>query len=99
MPEILKPEDLTPKHSSMITDRGIQSAVSSIQVRSDRQEDIDKLIRSFVDPGVLQKIDNNNNQIIYGRRGTGKTHVLRAFEATKKGSPNIQVLYLDLRFL
>ena len=52
-------------------------AVSRVMQRAERQSDIQKIITTFVDIGVLPQLSNRNNQIIYGRRGTGKTHVLR----------------------
>ena len=37
----------------------------------------DTIIETFVDIGPISAIlSNKNNQIIYGRRGTGKTHAL-----------------------
>ncbi len=64
-----------------------------------RAERIDKkiLIESFVDVGplftALQTIDN---QILYGRRGTGKTHAL-IYLAEKVKSRGDLASYIDLR--
>ena len=55
------------------------------------------LIESFVDVGSLfTLLSNPDNQIIFGRRGTGKTHVLGylASEIQKKGRVAVQ---LDMR--
>jgi hypothetical protein len=49
---------------------------------SDRTERIDsqEIAETFVSVGpLLDVLDSTNNQIIYGRRGTGKTHALRYF--------------------
>lgn len=52
------------------------------------------LIDSFVDVGPLfTLLSNPDNQILFGRRGTGKTHVLAflASEVQKRGSIAIQI--------
>lgn len=51
-------------------------AVGKILDRSEKLDDA-KTISTYVDIGIRDKLSNENNQIIYGRRGTGKTHVLR----------------------
>jgi hypothetical protein len=83
----------------LISDPTIRKAVGSIQRRSERQEDIDQLAITFVDPGVVDQLDNANNQVVYGRRGTGKTHVLRVLGRALSLRPRQTTLYLDLRTL
>jgi hypothetical protein len=55
------------------------------------------LTRTFVPvepvPGLLESSDN---QVIYGRRGTGKTHLLKYIAESKKRDGDI-ALYMDLR--
>jgi hypothetical protein len=49
---------------------------------SDRAERIDskEIAETFVSVGpLLDVLDSTNNQMLYGRRGTGKTHALRYF--------------------
>src|SRR5438105_15958879 len=58
----------------MIKDQQVAHAVSGIRQRSERQEEITKILGAFVDVGILPQLTNENNQILYGRRGTGKTH-------------------------
>ncbi len=66
---------------------------------SKRAEKVDhkSLVKSFVDVGPLFTVlSTNDNQILFGRRGTGKTHALvYLFEYIKKngGIP----VYIDLR--
>ncbi len=83
----------------MLTDKNIAHGISSISQRAERIPDNDKVIQTYVEVGILPQITNKNNQIIYGRRGTGKTHLLRYLEneLIKKG-PCITV-YLDCRTL
>jgi DNA replication protein DnaC len=61
-----------------------------------RAESYDRqhLIDSFVDVGPLfTLLSNQDNQILFGRRGTGKTHVLGflANEVQKKGGNSCPV--------
>lgn len=84
----------------MIQDIKIQRAVSRILQRAERQLDDEKVVGTFVDVGILPRLDNRNNQVMYGRRGTGKTHVFRALaaELTRQSADNV-VVYLDARTL
>jgi Cdc6-like AAA superfamily ATPase len=66
-----------------------------------RAESVDpqKLVQTFVDIGPLMAIlSSYDHQIIYGRRGTGKTHALlySAEEARKRGD---HAIYVDLRYI
>lgn len=64
-----------------------------------RAESVDpsKLVQSFVDIGPLFAIlSSHDHQIVYGRRGTGKTHALLYLAETTKREGNIPV-YVDLR--
>lgn len=82
----------------MIQNPELTKAVAAITQRSERQQDPQKLVGAFVDVGILAQIQNTNNQIIYGRRGTGKTHVLRVFGSQLKPRNEI-VCYIDARTL
>jgi hypothetical protein len=57
----------------------------------------DYLTRTFVPvepvPSLLDSLDN---QVIYGRRGTGKTHLLKYLAEKKKHETDV-ALYIDLR--
>lgn len=83
----------------MIKDPKIIQAVSSISQRAERQRDINKIISSYVEVGILPQLLNNNNQILYGRRGTGKTHILKYLENEYKDHSNKTVCYIDCRIL
>ena len=83
----------------MVQNPALTQAVAAIPQRSERQQDLQKLIGSFVDVGILPQIRNINNQIVYGRRGTGKTHILRVFASELKRAPTTAVLYIDARTL
>jgi len=83
----------------MVQDKVLTQAVAAIPQRSERQQDLQKLVGSFVDVGILPQIRNINNQILYGRRGTGKTHVLRVLASELKENPKTPALYVDARTL
>jgi hypothetical protein len=84
---------------AMVRDELVIRAVSHVLQRSERQEDILKLVGTFVDVGILPQLENRNNQILYGRRGTGKTHVLRVLGSRIVADPTNTVVYLDARVL
>ena len=46
-----------------------------------RAEELDDPIATFVDTTFLEALKARHNQIIYGRRGTGKTHLFKRIEA------------------
>jgi hypothetical protein len=82
----------------MLQDTSLIQAVSRIHQRSERQ-DIGKLRETFVDIGVLPQLDNQNHQIVYGRRGTGKTHIFRILGANLTQDKHNAVVYIDARTL
>jgi ABC-type Na+ transport system ATPase subunit NatA len=83
----------------MIQDPLLTKAVAGIPQRSEKQSDIQKLVGAFVDVGILPQVDSVNSQIIYGRRGTGKTHVLRVLESELRKRSGTAVIYIDARTL
>jgi hypothetical protein len=83
----------------LLDDRYVRRAIGSVQRRSERQQDVDRLALTFVDPGFSDRLENDNNQVIYGRRGTGKTHVLRILDRSVRERNGALSLYLDLRLL
>lgn len=74
--------------------------LSLVQIRKRAEaEDADKLVQTFVDVGsIFALLQSRDHQIVYGRRGTGKTHALRYTleESRKSGSFGV---YLDLRYM
>lgn len=66
-----------------------------------RAEKIDErlLEAAFVDtPPLLRRVSVAESQIVYGRRGTGKTHVL-AYAAGQQKEKGVQSAYVDLRLV
>jgi hypothetical protein len=58
---------------SLINDPRVARAVSNITARSERQPNAEVLQETYVESGVLPQVANFENQILFGRRGTGKT--------------------------
>lgn len=55
------------------------------------------LVETFVDTGMLQTmLASRDHQIIYGRRGTGKTHALLYLSETKRTAREIPI-FVDMR--
>lgn len=67
--------------------------------RSERQTDTAKLVSTYVDVGLLPQLHNRNHQIFYGRRGTGKTHVMKVLERGFLDDQDLTVVYIDCRTL
>ncbi len=82
-----------------LSDPELTQAVSKILLRSERVATVGQLQHTFVDTGVLPQLLNDNNQIIYGRRGTGKSHLLRVLGAGAAASGDVLDVYVDLRTL
>jgi Cdc6-like AAA superfamily ATPase len=72
------------KIEAMLQDSNLIRAVARIQQRSERQEDIQKLVTTYVEVGLRPQPENTNHQIFYGRRGTGKTHLMKVLETELK---------------
>ena len=83
----------------MLSNPVLMKAVASIKQRSEKQPNIDKLVESFVDVGILPQLNNANSQILFGRRGTGKTHVLSVLGEELRENLNHTVVYIDARTL
>jgi Cdc6-like AAA superfamily ATPase len=83
----------------MVQDHSLAKAVAGIPQRSEKERDPQKLVEAFVDVGILAQIDNINSQIIYGRRGTGKTHVLKVLASSLAERARTPSVYIDSREL
>jgi DNA replication protein DnaC len=80
-----------------LADRKLVSAVSNIKQRSERQPDVNMLRRTpdVRRDGVFPQLNNANNQILYGRRGTGKSHVLRILEVEASAQAGTCTVCID----
>jgi hypothetical protein len=48
-------------------------------IRAERNRDLEPL-KTFAEPSLVDRFINVSNQVIFGRRGTGKTHLLLAIQ-------------------
>ena len=75
----------------------LKNAVNAFQPRSEAYDDSSKL---FVDAGIVDSLFQDRNQIVYGRRGSGKTHLLYKLEELYRDSyPEKKILpiYVDAK--
>ena len=84
---------------SIVADPLVGRAVSGIVPNSDQQLGTEILESTFVDIGILGQLEANNNQILFGRRGTGKSHLLRLLAARRNELPGHAAIFIDLRRL
>ena len=83
----------------MLHDSDITSAVGGIHRRAERQPDAEYVTGTFVDNGIVAQLLNRDHQIVYGRRGTGKTHLLKVLESMLAQDPSTVVCYVDMRMI
>jgi hypothetical protein len=57
----------------------MERAIGIIERRAERETDYRRLYDIYVDRGVLSELSVNANQIVYGRRGVGKTHLFHYY--------------------
>ncbi|MFD3555207.1 hypothetical protein ACFWWA_24395 [Streptomyces goshikiensis] len=70
-------------------------ALQGIEKRTERVSD-EHVVATYVDSGGLSEaLSNRDNGIIYGRRGTGKTHALKYLEQTEAANGDF-VVYIDI---
>jgi hypothetical protein len=73
----------------------LNAALSKIPKRAESRGEVE-LRATFEDSGVASALDVVDHQVIYGRRGTGKTHALRYLASTKIDEGDVGI-YVDLR--
>jgi len=83
-----------PADHNLLETLAFRRAVASIQRRAEKQVDWEKLDQVFVKSDLFDRVQSPDSQLMLGRRGTGKTHLMRVFqqEATRRGE---LVLYID----
>jgi hypothetical protein len=85
--------------ASIVADPIVGRAVSAIVPNADQQPGSELLERTFVDIGILAQLEGPNSQILFGRRGTGKSHLLRLLTARKNLDPTTAAVFIDVRRL
>lgn len=83
----------------MLDDQELMKATARIVQRAERHADIEKIVTTYVEIGLLPQLNNPNHQIFYGRRGTGKTHLLKVLESELSKELQHTIVYIDCRTL
>jgi hypothetical protein len=73
----------------------INRALNLVPKRAESRQ-TERLRETFVDSGVAAALEAVDHQVLYGRRGTGKTHALRYVETVVTSQGDFAV-YADLR--
>lgn len=73
----------------------INKALNQIPKRAEQRQ-VAELRDTFVDSGVAIALNGTDHQVLYGRRGTGKTHALRYIESETRDQGDFAI-YIDLR--
>ncbi len=86
----------------MADDKSLNSQINTVFLGVQRRaEAVDRqtLVQTFVDIGSLFAVlSSRDHQIVYGRRGTGKTHALLYLAEQAKAKDSVPV-YIDLRYI
>ncbi len=61
-----------------MSDPVVRRAMGTFVTRSERAEDLDRLVATFVDSGIIDLVHNPKNQIIFGA-GEPEKHMSCAF--------------------
>ncbi|MDX6506117.1 MAG: hypothetical protein QOG06_761, partial [Gaiellaceae bacterium] len=76
--------------------RDLLGALQDIEKRAERVYDDAAVIETYVDSGgLVSALTTRDNGVVYGRRGTGKTHALKYLAETRRNSGDF-VLYVDM---
>lgn len=76
----------------------IKNAILQLTQRADKNSDT-TLVSTFVQVGALMPLLLSvNNHILFGRRGTGKTHVLKYLKSKIEEKGNLGI-YIDMRLI
>ncbi len=74
-----------------------KDAILQMPLRADKWEE-EQLVQTFVNIGPLIPIlKGANNHVLYGRRGTGKTHILSFLKSVIEKEQHDCCIYIDLR--
>jgi energy-coupling factor transporter ATP-binding protein EcfA2 len=84
------------KHMSSLDIRGREflRAITQLQRRADRELDADRLMQVLVESDLSIRAENSDTQLVLGRRGTGKTHLMKAFAQRQRESGEVAI-YVD----
>ncbi len=84
-------------NSDVLKEHRFLQAITNINRRAEKQTDTEKLVQVFVETDLPTRCETTDHQIILGRRGTGKTHLLRYFQYQKQLRGEV-VYFADCRY-
>ena len=74
-----------------------KDAILKMPRRADKWEE-ELLVKTFVNIGpIIPMLQGNNNHILFGRRGTGKTHVLKYLKSIIEKNEKDCCVFIDIR--
>ena len=74
-----------------------KDAILKMPRRADKWEE-ELLVKTFVSIGpLIPMLQSNNNHVLFGRRGTGKTHVLKYLKSIIEKEENDCCVFIDIR--
>lgn len=91
--------------SALLEQEAVRTAIAVLPARAEAAAKAaagtksETLTATYVDPALTQQLASPNHQILYGRRGAGKTHTLLVMEKRLMGRSGEIVIYADLREL
>src|SRR5438045_1289652 len=91
-----------PLLSERISSLEIRRALQSIRLRLDKEPSFRDTLQKFVPLVSFDQVGTANTHVIYGRNGTGKTHLLRAFHQycqVNYGRAKVLPVYIDCKDL
>lgn len=75
----------------------VRDAILRMPRRADKWEE-DLLVKTFVNIGpLIPLLKGTNNQILFGRRGTGKTHILKYLKSIIENEEQECCIFIDIR--
>ena len=82
--------------SGTLANPAVRRAIGRLASRAEADREGNLLAATFVDAALTEQLDTSNRQILYGRRGTGKTHLLRVMEQRLGSRPSEVAIYVNL---
>ncbi|MGD0805981.1 MAG: hypothetical protein ABSA10_00635 [Anaerolineales bacterium] len=67
-------------YSTILNEHRFLQAITNVNRRAEKQTDQSKLVEIFVETDLPTRCETTEHQIILGRRGTGKTHLMKYFQ-------------------
>jgi hypothetical protein len=86
------------KAKELLRSDSFVQAVAAIRKRAEKNTDMRDAAQVFVKTELFQRVYAHNSQLLLGRRGTGKTHLVRALQA-ESVSHGLVARYIDCSIL